>query len=151
MKKLFKKLKKFLRKVFGRDGVVSRLKGKLERYGGEFTEKVDTLLTSTKLILDIANKNIDTLDNLGFAVPPRIAEALKRAALEVGYYDDAVNTEDGFKSVILAIASKLKGSKAHNEGAIFNISKLALVRMFPELRKSEAELIISSALALMKK
>jgi len=46
MKKLFKKLKKFLRKVFGRDGVVSRLKGKLERCGSDFTEKVDTLLTS---------------------------------------------------------------------------------------------------------
>ena len=151
MKRLFKRLKKFLRRVFGADGVVSRLKGKLKRYGSEFTEKVDTLLTSTKLILDIANGHVVTLDNIGIDIPPKIAEALKRAALEVGYYDDAVNREDGFKSIVLSIAAKMKGSQAHNEGAVFNIAKLALVRLFPELRKTEAELILSSALGLIKK
>ena len=150
MRKIFRRLRRFIKALFGIDGKVTALYRKLQRHTETFTDKLDALLASTRLVLDVAEGKLVDLEDLGFVVPPKIAEALKRAALEVGYYDDNVSSEDGFKSVIVAIAAKMKGSEAHNQGVVFNIAKLALVRLFPELRKHEAELIISAALSLKK-
>ena len=150
-KRLFNRLKKFFKKLFGSDGVVTNLKNKLDSYSDVFTERVDVLLKSTRAILDATNGNIDTLDDLGIDIPDNIQEAIIKASKEVGYWDDSVNNKDGFKSIALAIARRINGKKDRKQGIVFNIAVVAMVKLFPDLKRIEAELIISASIALMNK
>ena len=148
-KRLFKRLKRFFTKLFGSDGVVTKLKQKLDNYSDVFTDRVDVLLKSTRAILDATNGNIDTLDNLGIEVPENIKDAIIKASKEVGYWDDSVNGD--FKSIALGIARRINGKKDRKQGIVFNIAVVAMVKLFPDLKRSEAELIISASIALMNK
>lgn len=150
-KRLFKSLKRFFKKFFGQDGIIDRLKSKLDVYGKEFTTKVDDVLKATKSILLIANDRIRDIEDLGFNVPDKIQEYIIEASQEVGYWDESIDSKEGFKSVAIGIAGKIKGSEQYKQGVVFNIAKIAIIKAFPELKSSEAELIVSASIALIKK
>jgi hypothetical protein len=146
-KRLFKKIRKFFKKFFAEGGTFD----KVEHFLTNETERLDHILKATNNILLIANNSLDKLEDIGFEVPHKVQEAIKQAVQEVGYWDDSINGDDGFKSVVIAIARRINGTKAHKEGVVQNIARYTLVKMFPELNKKEASDIMSLAITLLTK
>jgi hypothetical protein len=146
-KRLFKSIKKFFKKFFSDGGTFD----KVEHFLTEKTTDLDNILKATNNILLFASDKLQKVDDLGFEVPHKVQEAIKKAVEEVGYWDSSINADDGFKSVVIAIAQKIKGTKAHKEGVVQNIARFALIKLFPELNKKEASDIMSLAITLLSK
>ena len=148
-KKLFNKIKRLFKKLFGEGGTVD----KIEYFLDNHTKDLDQLLKGTKNILLIANSKLDKIEDFGFNVPDKIQHAIKEATKEIGYWDESINEDDGFKSVIIAIANRVQktGNEKHRKGVVVNIARYALTKLFPKLEEKEAAIIVNLGTAIFNK
>jgi hypothetical protein len=110
-------------------------------------------LSVTKEIIRVSQGGITVIDTW-LDVDPKILKTLNDVAVELEYWDEAVEISNGtgMKSIIIAIASRVKtsGNDEIKENDVYLIAKKIIMRMFPKFSNNDAGQIVEFLIGVVR-